>query len=88
MIRKVKDFFNLIGNAFIWQPLRGGNGVTQPDELAKWLITWSGIWMVFHEGITEGQQFTDAKFGVVFAAVVAIASVQKYFKAQKDGQNL
>lgn len=76
MFKKIKDFINLIGNAFIWQPLRGGNGITQPNELAKYLITWVGIWMVFQEGIHPEQQFTDYQFGIVFAAVVAIAGFQ------------
>jgi hypothetical protein len=78
--KSIGDFFKLIGNAFVWQPLRGGNGVTQPDELAKFLITWCGIWMVFHEGMNEGVQFTDLQFGTVFAAVVAVAGLQMYFK--------
>ena len=84
MFRKIRNFFNLIGNAFVWQPLRGGNGVTQPDELAKFLIVWSGIWMVFYEGLHIGEQFSDAKFGTVFAAVVAVAGLQMYFNKKKE----
>ena len=81
-MKKITNFFNLIGNAFVWQPLRGGNGVTQPNELAKFLITWCGIWMVIQEGVHEGQQFTDVQFATVFAAVVAVAGLQMYFKKQ------
>lgn len=76
MFKQIRDFIDLVFNAFLWQPLRGGNGVTQPNELAKYLTTWAGIWMVFHEGVTEGQQFTDYQFGIVFGAVVAIAGFQ------------
>jgi len=81
-MKRIRNFFNLIGNAFIWQPLRGGNGVTQPDELAKFLITWCGIWMVIQEGINPGTQFTDVQFATVFGAVVAVAGLQMYFKNQ------
>jgi len=77
---RIKNFFNLLGNSFIWQPLRGGNGVTQPDELAKFLITWTGVWMVFYEGFTCGEQFSTEKFLVVFGAVVTIAGLQMYHK--------
>ena len=80
MIKTIRNFFNLAGNAFVWQPLRGGNGVTQPDELAKFLITWTGIWMVVWEGIHDGSQFSDMEFTTVFAAVVAVAGLQMYFK--------
>jgi uncharacterized membrane protein (DUF373 family) len=68
------------------QPLRGGNGVTQPDELAKFLITWVGIWMVVQEGIVEGQQYTDMQFSTVFGAVVAVAGLQMYFQNCKENK--
>lgn len=82
MFKKIISFIVLVANTFIWQPVRGGNGVTQPDELAKWSITVAGIWMVFHEGLTPAQQFTDAQFGIVFAAVVAIAGVQLHYNSK------
>jgi len=79
-MKRIRNFLNLIGNSFIWDPLRGDNGKTQPDELAKWLITWCGIWMAIIEGIYDGQQFTDAKFIAVFTAVVAVAGLQVFKK--------
>jgi len=80
MWKAIKNFINLIGNAFIWEPIRGGNGVTQMEELSRFLIVWCGIWVVFYEGLNEGQQFTDLQFTTVFAAVVAVAGLQMYFK--------
>ena len=87
MFKKIRNFINLIGNAFIWQPLRGDNGRTQPDELAKWLITWIGIWMVYYEGVTEGEQYSDSKFLYVFGAVTVIAGLKMYFKKEKNIKN-
>lgn len=88
MFKKIKEFIYLVGNSFIWQPLRGDNGITNPNELAKWLITWVGVWMVFQEGIHTGQQFTDTQFGIVFAAVVAIAGIQLHYESKgKEKEN-
>ena len=86
MINSIKEFIILVLNAFIWHPLRGGNGVTQPNELAKWVITWVGVWMVIQEGINPEQQFTDSQFGIVFAAVVAIAGFQLHYKNPKGNE--
>jgi hypothetical protein len=79
-IQRIFATINKIFDAIFWQPLRGGNGVTQPDELAKYTITMLGIYMVYREGISEVQLYTDTEFGIVFSAVVAITGVQSYFK--------
>ena len=86
MFKSIKEFIFLVFNSFIWQPLRGGNGVTNPNELAKWVITWVGIWMVIQEGIQPEQQFTDYQFGIVFAAVVAIAGFQLHYNKPKSSE--
>lgn len=82
-MKKIINIIIFLVNSLIWQPLKGNDGVTQMDELAKYLITLSGIWMVFYEGVQSEQQFTDFQFGTVFGAVVAVAGLQMYFKKNK-----
>ena len=85
--KSIYQFLTLIFNAFLWEPIRGGNGKTQLDELAKYAIVVSAVWMIIYEGITEGAQFSDIQFITVFGALVAAGGLKMHYKGIPDSDN-
>lgn len=59
------------------QPIRGGNGATKPDELAKWTLT--ALTVVGFFRITE-QTILGNVMGMLILGVAAIAGIQMYSK--------
>ena len=77
---------------FVHDPITGGNGVTQPDELAKWLLLATFIGMMFTY-ITI--KWPLELFGMILLAVVGIAKLDKVvealtaiYKGRKDGTKI
>lgn len=62
----------------IWEPLSGGNGHVQMDELAKALLLFLFGWGVWREGTRTDlnlRVFDDTWFLILASAVFAIANV-------------
>lgn len=83
-MRKIKDFIRMMFNALFLQPIRGGNGVTQLDELGKYGVIWVTVWTIIYEGIRMDQQFTDVQFVAILSLLAGIIGVQLYFKNHND----
>ena len=77
-------FLKDIAQALFWQPIRGNNGITQLDELGKYIVIWITTWMIIYEGLLEGSQFTDPQFIAVLSLLAGIIGVQLYFKNKKN----
>lgn len=63
----------------IWEPLSGGNGHVQMDEVAKALIMFSFMWGVWKEGTRtelDKRVFDDTYFLILVSAVFAIANIK------------
>lgn len=56
------------------QPIRGGNGVTQTNELAKWIMCALLVYGVVSTNVHENV------IGMLILGVAAIAGVQHAFK--------
>ena len=59
---------------FVKDPITGGNGSTQPDELAKWILINSYVGMLFtHEAV----QWPLTLYFMVLTAIIGIAKLDK-----------
>jgi len=77
---------------FVHDPITGGNGRTQPDELAKWLLMASFIGMLFTYPTVK---WPMELFAFVLLSVVAIAKLDKlvelgvnFFTKKKGGTEI
>lgn len=63
----------------LWEPLAGGNGHVQMDELAKFVIIGLLIFSVYVEATRENldkQVFTDTFYLILLGGVFSIASIK------------
>jgi hypothetical protein len=59
------------------EPIRGGNGKTQMDELAKWIMIWLLVGMVYFEGASVEQVFPESWGWALIAGIFLIAGYEK-----------
>jgi len=85
---------NEIYKKFIFDPLAGGNGKIQMDEMAKGVVIGIIIWAVQRDGYRthEWAYFTDTFYAALLAGLFAIAaikpvaSVMKHNKTKNDNE--
>ena len=87
-------FFNRksLWKYFIKDPITGGNGMTKPDELAKWLLMASFIGMLF---TYQAVSWPMTLFAMVLLSVIGIAKLDKVLdvistlrQSKKDGMKI
>lgn len=73
---------------FVFDPIAGGNGKVQMDELAKAVILSLTIWSVLKDGNRshEWTYFSDAFYMTMLGGLFAIAAIKPVADAIKDGQ--
>lgn len=76
------DRKNLL-EALLWQPLRGGNGVVQMMELGQYVMVILLVFMTLEER-RDGEQYSDAKFASIAAAVTAISGIKHHYKSKSS----
>lgn len=62
------------------EPIRGGNGVVKPDELAKWVMTALLVYVVLQITTPEALIYIA---GMLITGVAAIAGIQLHNSKQK-----
>lgn len=81
---------------FIFEPLAGGNGHIQMDELAKGIVLTVFILATYRDGTRahEWAFFSDSFYAILLAAVCGIASIKpatdmlsSYFKSKYGNAN-
>ena len=60
------------------QPIRGGNGVAQMDEVAKWLMMIFLGYMVWKEGEAPEQAYPESVFWAMVIGAFLIAGVKEF----------
>ena len=60
------------------QPIRGGNGIAQMDEVAKWLMMVYLGYMVWKEGEEIGQAYPEGVFWAMVIGAFLIAGVKEF----------
>lgn len=65
------------------QPIRGGNGVTQSDELAKYSLIGLLIFMVYIER-QPGEQYASEIFMFIAASVAGLAGLKRHYDHIKN----
>lgn len=72
-------FFNHIYKTFFFDPLAGGNGKVQMDEIAKAILLVMICVASFREGSSTEQVYPDIYWIMIFASVCAIAAIKPAF---------
>ena len=62
------------------EPIRGGNGKTQMDELAKWIMIWMLVYMIHLEGQSVEQVFPESWGWAIIMGIFLIAGYQETVK--------
>ena len=65
-------------NGFIFEPLRGGNGITQMDELAKYMMIVYLGWMIVKEGATSEHVYYESWGWAMIVGVALIAGIKEF----------
>jgi len=65
-------------NSLLLQPLRGGNGITQMDELAKYVMLCILIYMIYMEGKVVGSLYPESVFWAMIIGVALIAGIKEF----------
>jgi hypothetical protein len=78
----MKWLFNIY-RTYIFDPLAGGNGKIQMDELTKAVLVIMICRASFREGHSPEQLYPDVYWICIFAAVCAIAAIKPAF-GKKD----
>lgn len=76
-------FFKSVYQTYIFDPLAGGNGKIQMDELTKAVMVVMICRASYKEGISPEQIYPDVYWICIFAAVCAIAAIKPAF-SKKD----
>ena len=63
---------------FVLQPLRGGNGVVQMDEFAKYVMMVLLIYMVYREGQDESHYYDVSVFWAMVVGAFLIAGIKEF----------
>jgi hypothetical protein len=72
-------FLNYIYRTFFFDPLAGGNGKIQMDEIAKAILLTMICVASFREGKSNDQVYPDIYWIMIFASVCAIAAIKPAF---------
>jgi hypothetical protein len=80
-------FFKYVYIKFIFDPLAGGNGKVQMDEMAKVLLLVMIGRASWREGDSPDQLYPDIYWICLFGAVCAIAAIKPAFQKLKQPQN-
>jgi hypothetical protein len=72
--------------SLVLDPLRGDNGITQMDELAKYVLVSCLVYMIYREGKDTQRYFESEIFLYIGGAVAVIAGLKK-FKPKKHDDN-
>lgn len=75
MVRVVKYFWN----TFFFDPLAGGNGKVQMDEIAKAVLIVMICAASVREGKSTEQVYPDIYWIMIFASYAAIAAIKPAF---------
>ena len=59
------------------EPIRGGNGKTQMNELAEWVLIWTLVYMVHLEGQSAEQVFPVSWGWAMLGGIFLIAGHEK-----------
>lgn len=65
---------------FLLQPLRGGNGVVQMDEFAKYVLVLLLAYMIYQEGQTPETVYDTGVFVIMVVGIFLIAGVKEFAK--------
>lgn len=71
-------------NGLFLEPIRGGNGKTQMDELAKWVMIWTLVYMIHLEGKSTDQVFPESWGWAIILGIILIAGYQESVKVIGD----
>jgi hypothetical protein len=82
MIKFLKDVYK----TYVFDPLAGGNGKIQMDELAKAVLVIMIIRASIKEGASPDQVYPDIYWISLFASVCAIAAIKPAF-GKKEVKN-
>lgn len=72
-------FFASLYKTYIFDPLAGGNGKIQMDEIAKAVFIVMIIRASIKEGETPEQMYPDIYWIMLFASVCAVAAIKPAF---------
>lgn len=75
MLKIVKYFYN----TFFFDPLAGGNGKVQMDEIAKAILIIMICFASAREGKSTDQVYPDIYWIMIFASYAAIAAIKPAF---------
>lgn len=76
-------FLSYLYRTFFFDPLAGGNGKIQMDEIAKATMLVMICIASYREGSAPEQMYPDIYWIMIFAAVCAIAAIKPAF-SRKD----
>lgn len=76
-------FFKYLYTTFFFDPLAGGNGKIQMDEIAKAVFVVMIIRASIKEGASPEQVYPDIYWIMLFASVCAVAAIKPAF-SKKD----
>lgn len=88
-MRKISRFIKWLFITFIFDPIAGGNGKVQMDELAKAIILVLTVWSVTKDGnrVHEWSYFSDAFYMTMLGGLFAIAAIKPIVHAIKDNDD-
>lgn len=78
----LKDLYR----TYIFDPLAGGNGKIQMDEMAKAILLIMICRASWKEGLSPEQVYPDVYWISIFAAVCAIAAIKPAFSKKDANQ--
>lgn len=78
------NLFKYVYRTFFFDPLAGGNGKIQMDELTKAVLVVMIVSASIKEGRTSEQLYPDIYWICIFAAVCAIAAIKPAFQKLND----
>lgn len=79
MIAKLFTFLNYIYKTFFFDPLAGGNGKIQMNELGQAILLVMIVKASIREGSNPGQDYPDVYWICLFGCIAAIAAIKPAF---------
>lgn len=75
----MKKLLTYIYKTFFFDPLAGGNGKIQMDEMARAILLGMIVKASIREGETVEQMYPNEYWFCIFVAVCAVAGIKKAF---------
>lgn len=72
---------------YVFDPLAGGNGKIQMDEIAKAILLIMICRASYHEGQSPAQAYPDIYWIMIFTSVCAIAAIKPAFSKINELKN-